>query len=470
MFLSRKTKTPIASDKNGTVQENNELKSVTESLYKQNLELAVKNKTLSLLSKLYEISILTLEPKELATRISDTIRTDFSFELVGIMLYDKESDVLKALAFSESDRLHEVESNTKVFLETVVIEKASVKLFLRKIFEQKTFTYTEEFTNLWDTNIPKKISDKIKSSGHIRSSFVYPLIIEEKIVGVFVLCMNRLYSDLAPYEKESIQSFINVIAVALDKALIYEQLKVTNLKLEKANDRLRELDKQKSEFVSFASHQLRSPLTSIKGYASLMLEGDYGELAAGAKEAAQRIYESSKTLAVVVNDYLNISRIELGTMKYEFKDLDLKALTEEVIAELKPNVEKTGLKLEFSCDMKASYIINADLDKFKQVMGNLIDNSLKYTPNGSIQVFLSRKAGSVVFAVKDTGIGMSEKTIPKLFQKFSRADKASETNIRGTGLGLYIAKEIVEAHKGRIWAESEGEGKGSQFYVEIPAR
>ncbi|MCR4334779.1 MAG: ATP-binding protein [Patescibacteria group bacterium] len=238
--------------------------------------------------------------------------------------------------------------------------------------------------------------------------------------------------------------------------------------LQKANDRLKELDKQKTEFVSFATHQLRSPLTAMRGYASLILEGDMGEVTPKVKEAVEKISDSSKTLASVVNDYLDISRIELGTMKYNFVKIDWKKMIEDTLAELKPTIDKSGLAINFTADSNNTYIIEADLDKFKQVIGNLIDNSIKYTPQGNVDVSLVKNnAGKIIFAIKDTGIGIAEKTIPKLFQKFTRDKKANETNIHGTGLGLYVAKEVVASHKGKIWAESAGEGKGSQFYVEM---
>lgn len=242
--------------------------------------------------------------------------------------------------------------------------------------------------------------------------------------------------------------------------------------LKKANTRLLELDKQKSEFVSFATHQLRAPLTAMKGYASLILEGDLGVLSKEIKEAISRIFESSKTLTNVVDDYLNISRIELGTMKYSFEIIDLKDMVQNVIAELKPNIEKSGLAFKFSTnpiDSQERFMIHADKDKLKQVIGNLIDNSVKYTPKGSIGISLLKNTTErkIVFSVKDTGVGIAPEVMPKLFAKFIRANNANKQNIYGTGLGLFVAKEIVTAHKGRIWAESAGEGKGSIFFLEM---
>lgn len=240
--------------------------------------------------------------------------------------------------------------------------------------------------------------------------------------------------------------------------------------LEKANQRLTELDRQKSEFVSFATHQLRAPLTAMKGYGSLLLEGDMGDLPKEAREGVQRIFDSTNTLVNIVDDYLNISRIELGTMKYAFETIDLKALIDDVVAELRPNIEKTKLAFSFSAeDIRGDYRVTADRDKLKQVIANLVDNSLKYTPSGSVNLSLGfdRSRHVFIFKIADTGVGIPSETLPHLFQKFSRAQNANRTNIRGTGLGLYVAKQMIEAHHGTIAAASPGEGKGSTFTVEL---
>lgn len=251
-----------------------------------------------------------------------------------------------------------------------------------------------------------------------------------------------------------------------------EKIELLATDLKKANTRLLELDKQKSEFISFASHQLRAPLTAMKGYASLILDGDLGELNKEVKDAITRIFDSSKTLVNIVNDYLNISRIELGTMKYSFIVINLKEYIKNIIEELKPNFEKSNLAFDFITNPISEnerFMVSADPDKLKQVISNLIDNSIKYTPKGTIHISLTKdiEERKITFSVKDSGVGISEDVMPKLFSKFMRSNKANEQNIYGTGLGLYIAKEIVIAHKGKIWAESEGEGKGSTFLVEL---
>ncbi len=254
-----------------------------------------------------------------------------------------------------------------------------------------------------------------------------------------------------------------------------ERIEKLAIDLEKANTRLKELDRQKTEFISFATHQLRSPITSIKGNASIILEGDAGKVPPMAKEIIQTIYTSIKTMGTVVEDYLNVSRIELGTMKYNLVEMDFKQMAQEVMNEQKPTIEAKGLQWSFVVDdasgsASASYKIKADPDKFKQVIMNTIDNSIKYTPKGSLTVSLVKNPAkkTIVLKVVDTGVGIASAVIPLLFQKFSRAPHANEANIHGTGLGLFIAKEIMNGHGGKIWAESDGEGKGSRFYIELP--
>lgn len=251
-----------------------------------------------------------------------------------------------------------------------------------------------------------------------------------------------------------------------------EQIQRLADNLEKANTRLKELDKLKSEFVSFATHQIRAPITAIKGYISLILEGSYGEVSDKIKEAVERVRKSSESLSMVVEDYLNISRIETGEMKYNFKVMDFGKLVREVAQELTPVIKQDGLKLKIDVDENKEYKAKIDEGKMKQIITNLIDNAVKYTDVGHIEISVSKdeKRERVKVKVADTGIGISKETMSKLFQKFSRAKDANKTNIRGTGIGLYIAKVMTEAHNnGRIWAESEGEGKGSRFYVEIGA-
>ncbi len=248
-----------------------------------------------------------------------------------------------------------------------------------------------------------------------------------------------------------------------------EEIQKLAVDLQRANDRLKELDKTKSEFVSIASHQLRSPITAIAGYAALIREGDYGEVSAKLKEPLERIEQSARMMATSIEDYLNVSRIESGNMKYNYSDFNLKDEAEHICDDLRPVALKQGLVLLFKQSLTGQGVVKADIGKVQQIIHNLINNSIKYTPKGAITVFVHDDASAkkIYVDIMDTGIGMSEATLGSIFGKFSRADNANSVNVKGTGLGLYVALKMAEAMGGTITAHSEGEGKGSKFSFEL---
>ncbi len=240
--------------------------------------------------------------------------------------------------------------------------------------------------------------------------------------------------------------------------------------LEKANERLRQMDKLKSEFVSIASHQLRSPITAISGYASLINEGSYGEVPDKMRDPISRIVESARMMASSIEDYLNVSRIEAGNMKFTYSDFNLVDETEHICDDLRPEALQRGLVLLFRKRIDSKGIVNADIGKVQQIIHNLINNSIKYTPKGAITVYVHDdiKIKKLYIDIMDTGIGMNSETLHSIFQKFERGDSANSVNVKGTGLGLYVALKMAEAMKGTISAHSEGEGKGSRFTIELP--
>lgn len=273
----------------------------------------------------------------------------------------------------------------------------------------------------------------------------------------------------------SIFTLILVAGLLLIRSIVQEvkardriQELATNLK--KANEHLREVDRQKSEFLSIASHQLRTPLAAIKGYASLMLENAYGALSDEMRKPVDTIFSSSARMADTVNDFLNVSRIEQGKMEYRIIRCDLQALVKNATEELRVSATSKGLELHYHDDGTGPYMVNMDTSKIEHVVSNLIDNAIKYTPHGSVTVQLGRRSekNEVYVAVQDTGAGIPRDSIHALFDKFVRARNAKEINVTGTGLGLYVAKEMAKAHGGTITAQSEGEGRGSTFTLTLP--
>lgn len=251
-----------------------------------------------------------------------------------------------------------------------------------------------------------------------------------------------------------------------------EEIEVLVKRLRVANEHLRELDKQKTEFVSIASHQLRTPLTAIKGYSSMILDGSFGKVCEEAKEPIERIFRSSERLVGTVEDFLNVARIEQGRMSYEHDDVDMCKLSEGVADELTYAADEKGLSLNVICQKHVPVVLG-DAGKLRQVVLNLIDNAIKYTPKGSVTVSVDKeiigKKTLVMLSITDTGIGIPDEFSSEMFGKFNRAENSSKYHANGSGVGLYIAKEIIKAHHGVIEVKSE-EGKGTTFSVILPGK
>lgn len=237
--------------------------------------------------------------------------------------------------------------------------------------------------------------------------------------------------------------------------------------LEIANAKLLKLDKSKSEFISIASHQLRTPLTSMKGFISIMKNGSYGKLPRKLEEPIHHIEIANERLISLVKNMLDISRIEAGGMAFEFKSGNINELVNELYHSFLHIANEKGNSLEIKIDNDLP-AVKMDRGKIRELLSNLIDNAIEYTENGHIEIETKKKKGNVQILVSDTGIGISKGEVASLFDKFSRGKKARQIKKNGSGLGLYLGKKIAEAHDGKIYARSKGSSKGSTFFVELP--
>lgn len=247
-----------------------------------------------------------------------------------------------------------------------------------------------------------------------------------------------------------------------------EELQLLSDNLAKANEKLTEMDKQKSEFISIASHQLRTPLTAIKGYISLLLEGSYGVMNKDAEDVLNKVYNVNDRLAHLVEDLLNVSRIEAGRIQYNFQATQLADVLVELHDMFGVPAKNKGLAFNLELPTPAMPTIIADPNKIKEISSNLIDNAIKYTSSGSVTITLSEVEGNARIVIADTGIGIKPEDKEHLFSKFVRSKETTQMVVSGAGLGLFVGKSFVLAHKGKIWAESDGPGKGSRFIIELP--
>ncbi|MEW6008208.1 MAG: two-component system histidine kinase PnpS [Candidatus Omnitrophota bacterium] len=229
---------------------------------------------------------------------------------------------------------------------------------------------------------------------------------------------------------------------------------------------LRRLERIRQDFVANVSHELRTPLTSIKGYAETLLEGAIQDKD-NAKDFIEIIYRDSDRLAKLIDDLLDLSKIESGKLKMVFLPVDILEVIKRTMKVLEAQAKRKSISISLNVTASLPKVL-ADETRISQVVLNLLDNAIKYTPDGGkVSITVSKKDRFVQVEIEDTGIGIPEKDLPRIFERFYRVDKARSRELGGTGLGLSIVKHIVQAHEGQVWVKSEF-GQGSTFSFTIP--
>jgi signal transduction histidine kinase len=236
----------------------------------------------------------------------------------------------------------------------------------------------------------------------------------------------------------------------------------------KVNRRLKEVDQMKTEFISVASHQMRTPLSATKWVLRMILDGDLGSLNAQQHEMLNKGYQTNERMILLINDLLNVSRIEEGRFQYRFVHMSLEEVMESVIQEMAETINKKEVKFDYHKPKTNMPKVNIDPQKIRLVLQNLIDNALKYTaPGGKITVEINQDTSRLICSITDNGVGIPHDQQKRIFSKFFRADNVIRMQTDGSGLGLFIVRNIIEKHQGSIWFDST-EGRGTTFYFALP--
>lgn len=369
------------------------------------------------------------------------------------------------ILFSDNKKLHVADP---MHAENIHVDSAAIK----KLFDlQRVAIFDEEE----DEKIKQLMRD-------LNVVVTVPLHEDDHDEGLLVLGEKKSGEIYSQQDIEVLEIFGPEVSVALHNAEAYDEISKFNITLKEeveratkdlkaANTRLKAVDKLKNEFVSVASHELRTPMTAIKSYLWMALNEKKDKLNEKQEYYVQRGYNSVDRLIRLVNDMLNISRIESGRITIELQSVDLIKLTQEVVDEVMPRAKEVGVSVTIEKQSSLPKVL-ADPDKIKEVLFNLIGNSLKFTPkDGSIKVSYSEKDGIVETKIVDTGSGIAPEDVDKLFQKFGLLPGSYITNqtAMGTGLGLYICRAIIDLHHGEIKAASEGRGKGAAFTFTLKA-
>lgn len=431
-----------------------ELKKVNEQMYKKNLELAIRNRTLGILRNLYEIMNTTFGMGDLVQQLTMAIKRELQFRTVSIALINKEGNTLETISGFPDEkensllRLRLPLSHTDNFCVDAVTHNHT----------RLTNDLTDVFVPMLDEHRAKILQEQT----HIQTAIIYPLRFGREPLGVLIIGMEKHVGGLSRAERETLQELIEVIAIAIERAQIYSDL-------QGANARLKSLDKLKDEFISLTSHELRTPMTAIKSYLWMVLNRYAHSLTAKNKEYLGRVYNSTERLINLVNDMLNVSRIESGKIVLKLADFDMLLLIDDVKNEVSARMLERKLELIMESHEK-KVMVRADREKIHQVLENLVGNSIKFTPPvGKITIAVSVEEPFAQITVADTGKGIARSNFPKLFQKFGRLENSLESISQnsGTGLGLYICQQFVDLSGGAIRVESEV-GQGTKFIFTLP--
>lgn len=403
----------------------------------------------------------TLDAKEVFEKINASMLGELGFSRALVISYDDQKELRARvnIGFPE-DRLQHI-----------VLQLNRDEHFKTALKEGHTFS---------SVNCSKQTKEKIVQLFATEHFILTPIPTQNDMGGMLFTGNRYTAPAVTEGDEELISILANQIGQSLENTQLFEQVfrssqmleskvKERTKELESALEKVKLISKQKSEFISSVSHELRTPLTSIKGYASILIAGKIGEVPPAVKERLAKINTHSDNLVKMINDLLDIARIESGRAEMKYLLQSIRPLVDNITDLLTPQLRERDLniKIDLPENLPEVYI---DRNHAERVFINLVGNALKFTPaKGTITIAAQPKLenGMITFSVSDTGIGIPEDDLQKLFEEFYRVDNEINQSVKGTGLGLSLVKQITEAHGGRVWVTSKV-GSGTTFYFTLP--
>jgi signal transduction histidine kinase/CheY-like chemotaxis protein len=453
-----------------TINAHLRIKKLLDILYTNNSELA---KSLYQLNVLYNTSSQlagSLNKKKLIDIMSDGLEKSVSYSLCLTLIINNPEDALLIIT-----------SNYPISPRLEHALKLRGMIGYKSMFDSKTLPFELDINNIKVETHHRKEGPPIYDLEVMNfDSLFAPISTSDKFFGTVEIMRDI---DLTGEDSTCFQTVVNQVALPLESALLYEEIKEKNIMLEK-------LEKLKSEFISIVSHELRTPLTAIKNSLDIILSGKAGEITEHADNFLNMAKRNVTRLSGIINDLLDLSKIEAGKMEYRFEPLKISEPTNFVVSTFKSLAEGKNIRLEtrISDDLPLIY---GDAQRIEQILSNLVSNAVKFTEENG-EIIVSAKLVTdrdlsdrdfyidsrftkppklekeyIQISVKDTGIGIKEEDIPKVFDKFQQIENSLSRKVGGTGLGISIAKQLIDAHKGYIGLESE-EGHGTTFLFVLP--
>ncbi|MDP8266847.1 MAG: GAF domain-containing sensor histidine kinase [Candidatus Aceula meridiana] len=423
-------------------------------------ELDKRLTSLDALQRTSRLISTTLDETEIFRRLDKSLMFELGFEKTIVLTFDKERNLKSRV-------------NSGFSPETI-------NSFAHQISRDSMFqSVFKEGHPLSSATATKAKKEKIISLLGMPNFILSPILTQEGTIGVIFFGNESQAEPISEADEEMASILTNQVGQSFENAQLFEQVYRSRQELElKIQERTKQLalalekvqkaSKTKSEFVSAVSHELRTPLTSIKGYAAILMSGKLGEIPPKVNERLSKINKHSDSLVELINDLLDISRIESGRIEMRHEKIPAKSLIENIADILMPQIKEKNIELLIDIPNDTPDIF-ADQKQMERVFINLLSNAIKYTPNGTIKITASRDKNKVLFEVEDNGTGIKEDDLPHLFDEFYRVENDLNQNIKGTGLGLSLVKNIIEAHSGEIWVTSELK-VGTTFHFTFPSQ
>jgi signal transduction histidine kinase len=399
--------------------------------------------------------------------LGDTIRAvSASLDLEKVL----QTIVVHATELSRSDGgvIYEFDAATQMFNfraghlfrpEFIALLKQAPPTFRASILGRAAITGTPEQIPDVTMDTSYAFKDLILAEGY-RSLLAIPTMMGGRLTGGIVVA-RRAAGGFTDREIDLLRTFANGSTIAIENARLF-------LEVERKNTALQQASQHKSAFLANMSHELRTPMNAILGFTDLLLDGIYGNIEPRIRKPMEQIHRNGQGLLRLINDVLDLSKIEAGRMDLDLGDYSPVEIIEAVMTTARPLAEGKGLELRASVASKLGFC-NGDSKRMFQVLLNLVGNAVKFTRHGHVEVAVAATNGDIHYSVADTGVGIPPEQLDSIFEEFGQGDPAVSKEFGGTGLGLAIAKRFVTMHGGRIWVESTPE-VGSTFHVVVPRR
>lgn len=433
------------------------------------LQIIDRNRALDATYKLLENILEATEFDEMAQKIVDTIPKAMGYELAVMALADLRNKKLCLTAISNiNPNKTEADLITSTLKDWCISFGYSDNVALKALSERKQYI-VDDIYQVFKPFVTKEQATKIQDTLGTGSHVVTPMEAKDQVIGILIVSVSKPSNKITDFEKEMLTKYSENAGIALDNSRLYSNLIEAQEDLFKAYENLKVLNKMKDEFLTVASHELRTPMTIVKSYLWMLDKNKAGKLNKKQNGYLQKALSGTQRMIALINDMLDISKFEQHKVKFKLTQVDLPEVIREVIITFEIKLKEKRIRLDFS-DSYKDYLVDADEQKLKEILTNLIDNAIKFTDKGGIVIGIEGLKDEIKVWLTDTGSGVDKNDLVRLFHKFGRIDNsytiASETG--GTGLGLYIVKLYVEGMGGKVGALSDGIGKGSTFWFTLP--